>query len=515
MEQWNMVSNQNAMNAALLNRIGEWNPQLLREVKGRLKPAPVFLAIGAAVLLQGILILIASEYNSYDQDFHWPVIFYGLNWILPLTLLVCGVFLLTSDMAKETRQGTLNFIRLSPQKSQSILLGKLLGVPIAAYLFVALCLPLHFLAASQTYSTLSIFAVYSLWMAGCAFFYTLALLFGTVGKSNVSEQARAGGASGITLMLVPYLLQGINSTWDMYAAGAPEYFTLHWFTLPLASASVGYGLTLTTGLVATYWIWCALNRSYQNPQGTRLSKVQSYLAIASLQFWFLGFAVPLEFREPEEASVMLFSISLLNLVVIITTAFAITPERQLSLDWARYRHQQIGKNRALIYDLLWGEKSPSILAISCNIATITLVWSAWAFFRLPNPEKTWAILSLIISANLMLIYAAIVQLGMLNRSKKRMAIASASVFGSLLLPLVVLGALGLTPYLSPALWISLVFGGSWFVLQSTPQTLVLPVAFSLLSQLSLFALLNTTLTRTLKKVGESKTKALLNEGTKF
>ncbi|MDJ1183671.1 hypothetical protein [Roseofilum casamattae] len=504
------------MNAALLNRIGEWNPQLLREVKGRLKPAPVFLAVGAAVLLQGILILIAAEYDysPYTQDFHWPVIFYGLTWILPLTLVVCGVFLLTSDMAKETRQGTLNFIRLSPQKSQSILLGKLLGVPIAAYLFVALCLPLHFLAALQTYSALSILAVYSLWIAGCAFFYTLALLFGTIGKNNVSEQARAGGASGITLMIAPYLLQGINSGWEMYASGVPAYFTVHWFTLPLASAEFGYGLTLITGVVATYWIWCALNRSYQNPQGTRLSKVQSYCAIASLQFWCLGFAVPLEFRDHEEAFLLLFGMSLLNLVAVISTAFAITPERQLSLDWARYRHQQVGKNRALIHDLLWGEKSPSILAIGFNIATITLVWSAWAFFRVPNPEKMWAILSLIISANLMLIYATVIQLGMLNRSKKRMAIATGSVFGGLLLPLIVLGALGLTPHLSPVLWISLVFGGSWFVLQSTPQVLVLPFALSLLSQLSLFALLNTTLTRTLKKVGESKTKALFNEGTK-
>ncbi|MBP0028977.1 MAG: hypothetical protein J7529_11380, partial [Roseofilum sp. Guam] len=84
---------------SVFNRIGEWNPQLLRELKGRLKPAPLLLALGAAVILQGLLILIATEYNHY-QEFSWSVIFHTLGWIIPLTLWICGVFLTGSDIAQ-------------------------------------------------------------------------------------------------------------------------------------------------------------------------------------------------------------------------------------------------------------------------------------------------------------------------------------------------------------------------------------------------------------------------------
>ena len=48
-----------------------------------------------------------------------------------------------NDLAKEEQRGTLNFIRLSPQTEQSILFGKMLGVPSLVYLFIILSIPLH------------------------------------------------------------------------------------------------------------------------------------------------------------------------------------------------------------------------------------------------------------------------------------------------------------------------------------------------------------------------------------
>lgn len=495
---------------SVFHRIGEWNPQLLRELKGRLKPGPLVLALGAAVLLQGLLILIATEYDYIGQEFSWSVIYSSLDWILPLTLWVCGVFLLTSDLAKEVRKGTLNFIRFSPQESEKVLWGKVLGVPIVVYCFTLLCLPLHALAILQEYSLVSLLALYSLWGLGCAVCYSMALLLGLIGHDKVGEQARAGSASVISLMVMPYYLQGVRHCWDAYSLGNVEYFQDSWFIFPFSSAWVGYGLTMVTGMAIAYWMASMVNRVYQNPLGTRMSKSQSYGMLATFQIWLLGFALPAELDFPDEGFYLLFAISVFNLMVVLLSSFLIAPERQNCLDWARYRHQQPKHNRGLIQDLLWGEKSPAVGAIAVQVLMITAVWVFWAIARLPNPERTWAILSLIISANLMLIYGLIIQLSLLNRSQKRVAIAGFLVFAGLLLPLMIAGILELSPKMGATWWMFSVFGGAWFALEQTAQTLVLPFAFSLLTQWALFAALNTSLFSRLNKMGQSTTKALMS-----
>jgi hypothetical protein len=40
-----------------VDRLGDWNPQLLRELKGRLKRFPVLAAIGISLVVQGMLML--------------------------------------------------------------------------------------------------------------------------------------------------------------------------------------------------------------------------------------------------------------------------------------------------------------------------------------------------------------------------------------------------------------------------------------------------------------------------
>lgn len=196
-------------------------------------------------------------------------------------------------------------------------------------------------------------------------------------------------------------------------------------------------------------------------------------------------------------------------MVVLLSSFMVAPERQNCLDWARYRHQQPRENRGLIGDLLWGEKSPAVVAIALQVLIVTGVWVFWACIRLPNPERTWAIFSLILSANLMLIYGLIIQLSLLNRSKKRMAIAGFLVFAGLLIPLMIVGVLELSPKMAAGWWMFSVFGGAWFALEQTAQTLVLPFAFSLLAQWALFVSLNTTLVSRLNKMGQSTTKRLL------
>ncbi|NJO76497.1 MAG: hypothetical protein HC833_23770 [Leptolyngbyaceae cyanobacterium RM1_406_9] len=95
-----------------------------------------------------------AEYNSTTYDcakqagvylvdwtMWWRDIFITLNWGIILVMMLAGVYLLINDLDQEERRGTLNFIRLSPQRSRSLLTGKLLGVPVLLYLAVGAIAP--------------------------------------------------------------------------------------------------------------------------------------------------------------------------------------------------------------------------------------------------------------------------------------------------------------------------------------------------------------------------------------
>ncbi len=116
-----------------IDRLSDWNPQLLRELKGRLKPRNLLLAgaislLGQFLLLGGFLI---------DRQAWWLDFFIILSFIGIFALIVAGTYMLISDIATEQRRDTLNFIRLSPESTRGILVGKMLGVPILLYFVVA------------------------------------------------------------------------------------------------------------------------------------------------------------------------------------------------------------------------------------------------------------------------------------------------------------------------------------------------------------------------------------------
>ncbi|HEY9606068.1 MAG TPA: hypothetical protein V6C85_30960, partial [Allocoleopsis sp.] len=67
-----------------LDRLGEWNPQLFRELKGQLKPRNVYL-VAASSLLPQVFILFMFEQLAGDMP--WQTTFRLLNWLLPLLLL--------------------------------------------------------------------------------------------------------------------------------------------------------------------------------------------------------------------------------------------------------------------------------------------------------------------------------------------------------------------------------------------------------------------------------------------
>lgn len=214
----------------LIDKIGDWNPQLLRELKGRLKFFNVAIAVATSLLLQLVVFLYqlrdfpGDEYwlhgtycrlnkvyqqqekqafqnaefndlisknicpqNQIDWQLwwrdHWEYIFLTFSVIFVFTLLVAGTFLLINDLAKEETRGTLNFIRLSPQSETTILTGKLLGVPSLIYLIILPAIPLHLWAGRSAKIAFSyILSYYAILAASCIFFYSAALLFGLVSR---------------------------------------------------------------------------------------------------------------------------------------------------------------------------------------------------------------------------------------------------------------------------------------------------------------------------------------------
>ncbi|MBO0348753.1 ABC transporter permease, partial [Phormidium pseudopriestleyi FRX01] len=174
----------------LLDYFAEGNPQLFRELKGRLNRHSLSMIGVLSALIQCVIVGIYSKQNcitwsedvgGYCQDsqtvIQWESAFVSLTFMLPLLLLAGGVYLLSSDWMKEQRRGTLNFLRLSPRTSQNILLGKLLGVPVLLYIGIGFAIPLHLLCAIAGGIPLGwVFGFYAVLVALGTFLYTASLL---------------------------------------------------------------------------------------------------------------------------------------------------------------------------------------------------------------------------------------------------------------------------------------------------------------------------------------------------
>jgi hypothetical protein len=601
----------------ILDKLGEWNPQMFRELKGRLKSFNVVIAVASSLLLQlvvflyqlrefpgekyslsnaycnlskaffeqqnnlyrqqeilnsklsklqqikstspqiitgikGDLKLINKQLTNLSNSFcppneinwslwwrdHWEYIFLSFSVIFVFTLLVAGTYLLISDLAKEDSRGTLNFIRLSPQSATSILRGKLLGVPSLVYLFVFTALPLHFWAGrAAKIATSYILSYYAILIASCIFFFSAALLFGLVSRWFSSFQPWLG--SGLVLLFLfmtmmiasssgetfdnPLSWLRLFSPWDITNYLFINLFRTYKRVSPLENLQffyfpVGKYIATTVGLylvnygVLTYGIWLALERCFHNPNSTVISKGQSYFLVAFCQFMLLGLMMQ-NYEVVRSYENNLYSLIMLNLAIIFALIFLLSPQRQTIQDWARYRHINVGnqgeKPTSILDDLTWGEKSPALLAIAINLlisATPIVVWISLAYDGLAFAKfgKDKAFLSVFLSISLMLIYATIAQLMLLIKNRKRYFWAIGTLSTAISLPPMILAFLGVSPANNSLVWLFSSF--PWAALEYSEMTTIL-IAF--LSQLGVLAVLNFQLTRKVKILGESATKALL------
>ena len=165
--------------------------------------------------------------------------------------------------------------------------------------------------------------------------------------------------------------------------------------------------------------------------------------------------------------------------------------------------------QSLWRDLVWGEKSPPIVAIAINLGIMLAIWGAWVLSWSDGIPKWQSLASLLLGANLILVYSAIVQSFLMMKTSKRAVWATASIWATLGLPPVCLYIIFGDPTtstlssLASGLWLASAPG---FALESAS---LFSVGLAILAQWSIFGLLTLNLSRQLQQAGASPTKALM------
>ena len=609
-----------------IDKLGDWNPQLLRELKGRLKGRNIAIALGASGLgylamflyglnqftrlsdpdyyvdskeifcklpdtylanqaklsqlqeqyrllqdqffryssaeyydlakvnqlkgsienvktqitnISGIAPIYECPKDAIDIPLWWQYqhgqMFGWLSVIVLFVLLTVGTYMLIADLAGEERRGTLNFIRVSPQSAQSILFGKLLGVPILLYLATILIIPLHlWLGLSAQIPLGEIFSFYTVLIAGCAFFYSAALLFGLMSSGLNGFQSWLGGGAVLTFLFIaqnnwisnspadwinlfspavvlPYLYNHTELHHQAFPFSENDIQTLQWFHFPVGLAGLGIvSFVLVNYTLWTGWIWQALKRRFQNPNTAILSKRQSYWLVACVEILLLGFAVQ-EKQDIYSSSLVdnLLFIAYFNFVLFLGLIASLSSHRQVLQDWARYRQQQ-GANRkqwGIVQDLIRGEKSPAIVAICINLVIATTPFWVWiALWNEPGFDKLKALLAVAFFICMTLICATLAQLILMMKTPKRSLWATGTIGAVLSLPSILLLVLGVDPSDNPIPWLFSSF--PWAGIEYATTSMM---AWTLLTECLIWGLLTVQLTRQLRQAGESATQALLAE----
>ncbi|MEM9215145.1 MAG: hypothetical protein AAGD25_12460 [Cyanobacteria bacterium P01_F01_bin.150] len=511
--------------------------------------------------------------DQYKVD--WPrwhqSSFWALNLATLFPLLILGGHSLISNLLKEERDGTFNFIRLSPQSAWNILAGKIMGVPGLIYGAVLLTLPLnliHGLMGGISVSMLLSFYGTSILIAFLTF--SFAVLFGLVRTGLGLIQAWLG--AGVIFLVQFLCLQAVRHgeayDTDIFAwaflftpfsilrsMAQPPFIDRHvnisplfsWFGIPMVSAVVVV-LLVANSVALTYWVWQALARRFFMPTSTILSKAQSYGLTLFIHLSLLGFSWQTPDVEPKRYSHWLLDhlivFMVVQILIWIILLVALSPQQQNLQDWARFRHrvpalsptqaanpqdqpqasrQTSLKPASLLSDFIWGEKSPVLMAIALNLLMslgFTVLWLLHHTLSMEN-QNTWSwILSMLVVFTaimmVMLIATTLVQFVFLYRKQYTIVIALALLTVVLAGPPIALAIAAIEPSSYPNLWLTIFPWGAVdaFIPNFYPSIgAIVDVVLVFGAQLVCLSAMNWFLIRQFKSIGESDTKALLEFST--
>ncbi|WP_299403884.1 hypothetical protein [Acaryochloris sp. IP29b_bin.148] len=547
---------------SLVNRgietLGDWNPQLMREIQGRLKVRSVLLTVFLSLVAQGLFLFwqyrtldyrwgncATAEYRKTGLDcfqvsreqyllvnwqgwwlqvFSWSCIF------LMFGLIVGGTFLLISDLSKEDRQGTLTFISLSPQTARTILVGKMLGTPFLLYLAVLLTLPLHYMAGlAAEIPVIRIVGFDVLLLASCCFYYSLALLLGLASNWLNGFQAWLWSAGLVLLLLFltrnalthssidwlytlspsaifPFIYQdiapnltGVNLPFESYRLSDWQ-----WFLVPIGRSGVGLGFfALTHFGLWTWWLWQPLQRRFRNPTVSLLSKKQSYGATACFFVCLLGFSV--NSKNILSTSLMM-AVILTHFLWFLLMIVLLLPHHQDLEDWARFRgnYPSAQGKAQRFHDLVWANNSPTWIAIAINLGIAGLLIMVW-MLSLPSGDSGVGMAGLLFNSTLIVIFTLFNQVMLLRPISNRNLWVTATLLGPTLLPAFILIIFGIIPGQAGGSLILL----TPFALAALEETAVTSALLMAGLHFNLLVSLRWLLNRRLDQLGESTTQQLL------
>ncbi|WP_310487402.1 hypothetical protein [Chamaesiphon sp. VAR_69_metabat_338] len=540
----------------IIDKLGDSNPQIFRELKERLTVRNITLAIVCAAIVQGLVLLyfngqipvptdealsaqklgVHSSYclvppsSGYDESYcrlspnggfiidwqkWWLDIFTCLAWILPFGLILGSVYTLVADLVREEKRGTLNFIRLSPQSAQTIFSGKIIGVPSLIYLAIAAILPLHFIAGMNAGGNITLLLSWDLAIGALAFLLASATVLYVLlgGVQAILSTIAIGYPLWMPLMAInTVVIRSIERDGDVFGIDA-----LRWFGLPIASnALLFYAFEIGTCSIASYWIWQVLERRYLAPTATIVGKFQSYRLNLCWQIWIAGFAVSAILSSSggsyvrESAANWFAAIDFAVLLLLIPT---LLPSKQALQDWSRYRRERVTHpqrkfwQRELMTDLIGNDKSPALLAVVINLGMALVLWLPLSFFAFARLLTGFQFaVSICIAASLIAIYAAIAHLALFFNFKQRKVWIIGSIGGAMFLPMV--GAFVLSSNHTPTGLAATLLVFSPLASIGIPQLPIGALVASILTQLGIFAFLTRQLQRKLQQSGQSQTNRL-------
>jgi hypothetical protein len=340
------------------------------------------------------------------------------------------------------------------------------------------------------------------------FLYTMTVV--TVGRNNIVSQYPIDWVTLFSPTILLTYLTGTNSLDAAITQQVSGMEQLKVWGLPVgASVWSALGVMLLNYGLWTYWVWQGLKRCFHNPNATLLAKQQSYWLMACFEAVILGFALNPQVGQWRSYSKGVFEnfqmLLVFNLLMFLCLIAALSPHRQAMQDWARYRHKNRSRKRGVMPDLIWGEKSPAVVAIALNVAIASAILLPWLLLW-PNSEyKTPALWALMVNMSLIVVYAAVAQLILFMKLRKRAAWAAVTVGLFILVPPIIFPFLSMTPDKNPGVWLLSAF--PWVAVENTNA---IAVFLSVIGQSLTVGLLGVQLTRRLRSAGESSTKAMLS-----
>jgi hypothetical protein len=537
----------------IVDRAGDWNPQIFRELKERLNPRNLSLAGIGSLLVQGLiwmsydgqipapmydihekLIPTYSRYcetaqasNTYHNgncildgskylikwDLWWSDLYVQLGLFIALGTILGVVYTLVADLSKEEKRGTLNFIRLSPQSPQNIFLGKLLGVPILVYLAAALAIPLHLWAGLHAGTGFGLLAAGELTILAMVWFWgSAAILYSLLGgfQAILTTLAIAYFAS-MPIMLVNYFTSSTLAGEEWLKSSK-----FSWFFLPIFSHAIWLDLFISgCCAIAGILFWQAICRRYLNPSATIITKTESYISTVLLQVWLLGFVLPLINAPYYDRNGVFITAATADFIVLAFLIPLLLPSKQAMQDWSRFRRQRVNSKGQLsqsnlLGDLLFNDRAPALLTIAINLSISAMMWSVlFAIVQSTKMSELTRLMACVsIATCMLLIYTAIVHLIQFFNLKKRNVWMVGAISVSMLLPMVlslVLSGGGNNPKGIAAIVMLFSPLFPWAV-ANLPGITILATC---IAQMGIFIGLTAVLQRKLKIAGASESKAAL------